>query len=410
MGGGGAGPSTGQPPQESSSSSSLTQILVVEDDSSTRKIVKRFLEKRLPDTRVTAVTSGSEAMQLLEQGHRFDLVLSDVFMPGIDGPQLVDKMRRLPPSRETPVIFMSVTKRVEVVNECWRKGGFDFLSKPLKLKEMEKAVSDCLVKHGHAGLPGIPGSSPLGPAPHEDPLYMEPEPQPIPFRSKTTTEVAIHDSLKRRRESLATGEVGSDPEAKKFRILHLCDDLRAELLGERAAFCYRKVTGDGPIGVHSVPPELLALVFSFLSGRELGVVIRVFREWREIVLNHDVLARRFYQSRYRTSYFVHNTVDWKTRVSIMADVCNNWRAGSCQVFGAPGLDLSNPNTVRQVSVGTYQHRFAAASHDGYIRVWEARNKSLNAQIPTGPATTFRDGDRPDFYLKIASSLASRMVQ
>jgi DNA-binding NtrC family response regulator len=77
-------------------------ILVVEDDRWGRKIISDTL--RRDGYEIVGAADGAQAMELLE--HRsFDLIISDVVMPNLDGLKLLDHIRRVFP--RTPVILMS---------------------------------------------------------------------------------------------------------------------------------------------------------------------------------------------------------------------------------------------------------------------------------------------------------------
>jgi CheY-like chemotaxis protein len=78
------------------------RILVVEDEDSLRGVIKRVLSSAGYD--VTLAANPGEALLLCEQGGAFDLLLTDVVMPGMHGPELVERLARLCPPR---VVYMS---------------------------------------------------------------------------------------------------------------------------------------------------------------------------------------------------------------------------------------------------------------------------------------------------------------
>ena len=72
-------------------------VLVVEDDSALRKVIVLFLEQQ--NYRVAAASNGSEAMAILDESGPFDLLLSDIILPGqISGPELVNRVAGARPS------------------------------------------------------------------------------------------------------------------------------------------------------------------------------------------------------------------------------------------------------------------------------------------------------------------------
>ncbi len=88
---------------ESSEWSTGGKILLVEDEDMVRAVADRALARAGYD--VTACPGGEEGLSAISEGGEFDLVISDVVMPGMDGPAMVRAIRKLRP--EIPVLFMS---------------------------------------------------------------------------------------------------------------------------------------------------------------------------------------------------------------------------------------------------------------------------------------------------------------
>ena len=62
---------------------------------------------------VTSVSSGREALALLERGTEFNLLLTDVMMPDVDGPALLHRVREDPVLHEMPVVMMSSNEHAD---------------------------------------------------------------------------------------------------------------------------------------------------------------------------------------------------------------------------------------------------------------------------------------------------------
>lgn len=105
----------------------MDKILVVDDDARGLHNVAMYL--RLEDFDVDEAGDGNQAVLVLEQA-KFDLVLSDVMMPGLDGFGLLKHIRSIFP--EIPVLLMSACFDVEV-EEIIKRGAADFIEKPLDL-------------------------------------------------------------------------------------------------------------------------------------------------------------------------------------------------------------------------------------------------------------------------------------
>ena len=139
-------PLTGDAKGHSTPGRSLTSltgtgsILLVEDDEQVRNLSVRAL--KLSGYRVTACENGMAALSTLEKGDDFDLLLTDVVMPGMDGAQLARKVReRL---GKLPVLFMSGYTDEKLSAFEIRAEGCSFLGKPFTPLELQKAVAETL--------------------------------------------------------------------------------------------------------------------------------------------------------------------------------------------------------------------------------------------------------------------------
>ena len=79
-------------------------MLIVDDDPAVGRSMARMVG---PDATVLVAASGAEALEWIERGERFDLVLCDVMMPGMTGPQLFDRVRALDPATAATFTFMT---------------------------------------------------------------------------------------------------------------------------------------------------------------------------------------------------------------------------------------------------------------------------------------------------------------
>ena len=116
------------------------KLLLVDDDAHNLKNLAYFL--RTQGYKVYAASNGSEAAQLL-QANEFDLVLSDVIMPGVNGLELLDRVRSLVP--ELPVLLMSGAPLDQ--NEILERGAADFIMKPLELNDLLAKLTRALNHH-----------------------------------------------------------------------------------------------------------------------------------------------------------------------------------------------------------------------------------------------------------------------
>src|SRR5690606_22522708 len=106
----------------------LSQILYVEDDADIRTICGMVL-KSLYGVTLEVYCSCEEAITRSE-AFAPQLVLLDVMMPGMDGPETLAALRRLPGLEKTPVIFMTAKVQAQEVEAYLRLGALGVIAKP----------------------------------------------------------------------------------------------------------------------------------------------------------------------------------------------------------------------------------------------------------------------------------------
>jgi signal transduction histidine kinase len=105
-------------------------ILVVDDNANNRVTVKELLAN-IPKVQVVEASSGEEAL-LMTLEHKFQLILLDVQMPGMDGYETARLLQMTERTRNIPVIFLTaVFKNEEFVKRGYALGAVDYLTKPL---------------------------------------------------------------------------------------------------------------------------------------------------------------------------------------------------------------------------------------------------------------------------------------
>lgn len=115
------------------------RVLVVEDSPTSLELAVIMLEKM--GCRVTAATNGREALQLLA-ADGFDLVLMDVQMPEMDGFEATARIRAMEaPARDLPIIALTANAMRGDREKCLEAGMNDYLSKPLRRDDLERAVA-----------------------------------------------------------------------------------------------------------------------------------------------------------------------------------------------------------------------------------------------------------------------------
>jgi two-component system, NtrC family, nitrogen regulation response regulator NtrX len=108
----------------------MHKILIVDDEASIRKSLKGILEDEGYTT--SQAESGEACLELVRQ-QAFDVVLLDIWLPGIDGLETLEKIRDLEGAPE--VIMISGHGTIETAVRATKLGAFDFLEKPLSLEK-----------------------------------------------------------------------------------------------------------------------------------------------------------------------------------------------------------------------------------------------------------------------------------
>jgi len=117
-------------------------IMVVDDEVDFLETLVKRLQKRNIDT--VGVTSGEEALAVLEK-KRFDVVILDIKMPGgMDGIEALREIKRQQPLTE--VILLTGHGSVETSIEGMKMGAFDYLLKPIKLEELMIKLGEAFEK------------------------------------------------------------------------------------------------------------------------------------------------------------------------------------------------------------------------------------------------------------------------
>jgi CheY-like chemotaxis protein len=114
------------------------RILAVEDNPVGLTILKRALERR--QVNVDGVMSGAAALEAASR-ERYDLVLMDLQMPGMNGLETTAAMRRLPGYESVPILALTADFSDELRDRCLRDGMQAFLSKPVEALQLWSVVS-----------------------------------------------------------------------------------------------------------------------------------------------------------------------------------------------------------------------------------------------------------------------------
>ncbi len=120
----------------------MTRILVIDDEQASCRTLKLHFEDRGFD--VETAGAAEEGLAFIKS-QPFDLVISDIRMPGRDGLSLLKEVRQLLP--ELPFIMITAFQDLDSTVAAMRGGAVDYVPKPIDLEELEAAVDKAVIKH-----------------------------------------------------------------------------------------------------------------------------------------------------------------------------------------------------------------------------------------------------------------------
>ncbi|MBF0544522.1 MAG: response regulator [Candidatus Riflebacteria bacterium] len=121
----------------------MAKLLIIDDE----ELIRRRLEKllQLDDYETFCAEDGPKGLALFQQVNP-DMALVDIKMPGMDGIEVLKKIKEL--SKSTEVIMMTGHGGTETVIDALRAGAFDYIAKPIEYDELEISIKRALEKQG----------------------------------------------------------------------------------------------------------------------------------------------------------------------------------------------------------------------------------------------------------------------
>lgn len=116
------------------------KVLVVDDEPVIAEFAADVLGK-LPEVTCKKTLLSTDALAMI-QAEDFDLIVSDIRMPGLTGIEMLKKMRAL--GKKTPVIFITGYADNQNLYEAWKNGAYDFIEKPFEPELLVKSAKSAL--------------------------------------------------------------------------------------------------------------------------------------------------------------------------------------------------------------------------------------------------------------------------
>jgi two-component system response regulator PilR (NtrC family) len=119
------------------------RVLVVDDEQDVRDTLATVLEKL--DYRAMTAADGDEALEIVGN-QKVDVILSDLYMPGMNGIELLKRIK----SQRKNIVFLMITAHptIETAVDAIKKGAYDYLTKPFHIEEVRIKISRAMEKSG----------------------------------------------------------------------------------------------------------------------------------------------------------------------------------------------------------------------------------------------------------------------
>ncbi|MGB5155965.1 sigma-54-dependent transcriptional regulator [Desulfobacterium sp. N47] len=119
----------------------MGRVLVVDDEEGIRDILADYLT--MMDHEVVTAIDGQDALNNLREGH-FDLILSDLIMPKMDGIELLKQALNI----DDKIVFIMITGHptVQTAVEAIKEGAYDYLTKPFRFDDVQLRINRAIEK------------------------------------------------------------------------------------------------------------------------------------------------------------------------------------------------------------------------------------------------------------------------
>ncbi|WEK21192.1 MAG: response regulator [Candidatus Pedobacter colombiensis] len=124
----------------------IKKVLIVDDNTNNRLIINKMLS--LKQIKPVEANSGIEAIKLITNGERFDVILMDYHMPDLDGLETIKKIREILKDtvKDQPIILLHSSSDEKIIKACENLNVNHRLLKPIKLKDMYSSLFQVISK------------------------------------------------------------------------------------------------------------------------------------------------------------------------------------------------------------------------------------------------------------------------
>ncbi|MGZ3874808.1 MAG: response regulator, partial [Mucilaginibacter sp.] len=120
------------------------KVLVVDDDVRNLFALTAVFERS--NIEVITAESGREALEILSNDKKIDIVLMDIMMPEMDGYETIQMIRKEPKNKNLPIIAVTAKAMIGDRQKCISSGASDYITKPVKTDQLLSLMRVWLIK------------------------------------------------------------------------------------------------------------------------------------------------------------------------------------------------------------------------------------------------------------------------
>ncbi len=117
----------------------MKSVLVVEDSVTTRTMIRAVIEDMGEDFNTLEASTGFEALKMLPQ-ESFDLIITDINMPDVNGLELINFVKTNPNYRHIPMVIVTTERSNEDKERGMALGASAYVTKPFKAEELQDVI------------------------------------------------------------------------------------------------------------------------------------------------------------------------------------------------------------------------------------------------------------------------------
>jgi two-component system chemotaxis response regulator CheY len=121
----------------------VKSVLIVEDSATTRAMIRAVIEDMEEDFTALEASTGFEALKLLPQGS-FDLIITDINMPDVNGLELIHFVKTNPNYQHIPMVIVTTERSSEDRERGLALGASAYITKPFTSEQLQEVIARIL--------------------------------------------------------------------------------------------------------------------------------------------------------------------------------------------------------------------------------------------------------------------------